>query len=170
MILFQRWFHCLSRLKRTLWKPGFIYKGRVLLGRVFILVYAVGNLATEFYRVRCQARLRIITRPWSEPLLEFSYWHSTGSSLYFLLHLLSWVWFWNDPVKIKNLRQEALAKYWSLTSVGETESDSGVTWTKKQATRGNTLQYFGWLLQLVELTLIPEQPGQKKRHVFVINQ
>ena len=55
-----------------------------------------------------------------------------------------------------------LAKLSLLTSVGETDSDYGVTWTeKKQATWGNTLQYFGCLLQLVKLTLILERPGPK---------
>ena len=51
---------------------------------------------------------------------------------------------------------EPLTKFWLLTSVGENDSDSGVTWTKKKAPRGNPLQDFGCLLQLVKLTLILE--------------
>ena len=48
--------------------------------------------------------------------------------------------------------EEPLAKFWLLTSVGETDFDSGVTWKgKKQDTWGNPLQDFGSLLQLVKL-------------------
>ena len=47
---------------------------------------------------------------------------------------------------------EPLAIFWLLTSVGETDSDSGLTWRGgKQATWGNPLQDFGSLLQLVKL-------------------
>ena len=60
---------------------------------------------------------------------------------------------------------EALENIWLLTSVGETESDSGVIWTKKQATRENHLQYFGCLLNLMKLTLILERPGQENTNV-----
>ena len=41
--------------------------------------------------------------------------------------------------------------FWLLTSVGETDSDSGVTWIEKKATWGNPLQDFGSSLQLAKL-------------------
>ena len=42
---------------------------------------------------------------------------------------------------------EPLAKFWLLTSVGENDSDSGVTWTKK-STKGKSFAGF-WLLTSV---------------------
>ena len=66
---------------------------------------------------------------------------------------------------------EALAKIWLLNSVGETDANSGMTWTKNQATRGNPLKDFGCLLQLLKMTLILERLGwEKKRYVFAIYQ
>ena len=117
----------------------------------------------EFYRVWYPVRLRIRTRPWCVSLLDFSYWPSAGSALYFLSHIFSWVWFWSDPVEIKQ------ATWWQpLQNIGCLLQLLKLTlileWPgqKKKAKRNNPLQYFCYLLQLVKLTLILERPGQKK--------
>ena len=46
---------------------------------------------------------------------------------------------------------EPLEMFWLLTSFDETESDSGVTWTKKTSYMGELLARFGSSLQLVKL-------------------
>ena len=45
---------------------------------------------------------------------------------------------------------EPLAKYWLLTSFGETDSDSGVTWTKKTSYVGGPLVKFWFLTSVGE--------------------
>ena len=63
---------------------------------------------------------------------------------------------------------EALAKYWLVTSVDETDSDSGVTWTKKNKPQGKLSDIF-WLLTSVGKT-DTDSGGtgtrKKKRYVF----
>ena len=78
---------------------------------------------------------------------------SAGSTFFFAAYFkLSMIL--ERPRQKKIYVGEALAKFLLLTSIDETDSDSGVTYTKKQATRGNPLQDRGCLLQLVKLTLI----------------
>ena len=138
-----------QRLKRTLWKPGFLLRIVDCCEQDFILALFNGHLVSDFYWVRYPIRLRIRTRSWSVLYLEFSCWHSEGSALFFCSPIRIWLWFWSElDEKITSYVGEPLAKFWLLTSVGETDSDSGVTRTKKNL-RGGTpckilVARFGW--------------------------
>ena len=85
-----------KKLKRTLWKPGFLLKVVDCCEQGFILIEIDGRLVLEFYWVRYPVHLKIRTGSWSMSHLEFGCWPYSGSASFFCSTIKSWLWFWID--------------------------------------------------------------------------